>query len=78
MPAVIQGRGPGRPPVLTEGTVRLIVRRAAKGKRASDIARELDNRGVKTAHGAPAWSSNTVRSVLKSKRALAIQAELER
>jgi hypothetical protein len=68
--------GNGRPVQVSEGTVRLVLRRRDRGKSYQAIADELNNRGVKTAHGAPAWGASTVRGLEQSKHAALVRETL--
>lgn len=58
----------GRPPVLPTRIVNKIVRQHTAGASYSAIARDLNERGVPTAHGGTKWHPATVRKIVLSNR----------
>jgi Recombinase len=54
----------GRPPTLPQRVVERIRLAYARGHGLADIARELNDAGVPTAHGGRQWWPSTVRAVL--------------
>jgi hypothetical protein len=54
----------GRPPLLPRRVVERIRLEYARGRGLSEIARELNESGVPTAHGGRQWWPSTVRAVL--------------
>lgn len=60
-----QGVRLGRPPTLSDATLRRIGRHRARGGTLAAIAARLDRDGVPTAHGGRRWHVSTVRAVLQ-------------
>lgn len=54
----------GRPPVMDDGTRRLVLELSRRHRSWSKVARLLNRRGVKTARGARTWYPATVRKVV--------------
>jgi hypothetical protein len=55
---------PGRPPALSHRVVERIRLEYARGRGLAEIARQLNEDGVPTAHGGRQWWPSTVRAVL--------------
>jgi DNA invertase Pin-like site-specific DNA recombinase len=66
-----QGVRLGRPPTLSDGTLRRIGRHRARGGTLAAIAATLNRDGVPTGHGGSRWHVSTIQAVLRSKRSKA-------
>lgn len=73
-----QGVRLGRPPVLEDDVLELILTASDLGTSYAAIARQLNDVGVPTAHGGAAWHPTTVRRIVLARRAVEGAADRKR